>query len=158
MNVFKFTNKSMGSVVPRLRNFKLVDSREKRFSFSCFENMLHSFRLNHVIPAFYCLVLSSAVTLTTMVMRILRLRWVRPLPMLRGFKSTFFDFSILINFKDQFWSVWRINWILKTVPIGIKNLAFTGPLQIELKDLCGKVSVQPLEHHNSLWLHFHLNF
>ena len=26
------------------------------------------------------------------------------------------------------------------VPIGIKNLAFTGPLQIELKDLCGKVS------------------
>ena len=27
-----------------------------------------------------------------------------------------------------------------SVPIGIKNLAFTGPLQIELKDLCGKVS------------------
>ena len=56
MNVFKFTNKSMGSVVPRLRNFKLVDSREKRFSLllsiSAAWNMFHPFvlRFNHVIP------------------------------------------------------------------------------------------------------------
>ena len=28
------------------------------------------------------------------------------------------------------------------VPIGIKDLSFNGPLQIELKDLCGKVRVQ----------------
>ena len=31
MNVFKFTNKSMGSVVPTLKNFKLVDTSGKRF-------------------------------------------------------------------------------------------------------------------------------
>merc|ERR1711935_479772 len=35
MNVFKFTNKSMGSVVPRLRNFRLVDSRESSVVVSC---------------------------------------------------------------------------------------------------------------------------
>lgn len=45
------------------------------------------------------------------------------------------------------------------VPIGIKNLAFTGPLQIELKDLCGKVSqpeMKTLMMQNKNTIHFEI--
>ena len=65
MNVFKFTNKSMGSVVPTLKNFKLVDTSGKRFQ-KCSEKWWQSWHQCDIITlALFLLVMSS-----TMVMHI----------------------------------------------------------------------------------------
>lgn len=80
MNVFKFTNKSMGSVVPTLKNFKLIDTSGKSVVLAC---------------------------------------------------------DVEYNGDAHFEA--EVGTSFANVPIGIKDLSFNGPLQIELKDLCGKV-------------------
>ena len=65
MNVFKFTNKSMGSVVPTLKNFKLVDTSGKRFQ-KCSEKWWQNWHQFDIIT----LALFLPVMSSTMVMHI----------------------------------------------------------------------------------------
>ena len=70
MNVFKFTNKSMGSVVPTLKNFKLIDTSGKRFQ-QIFTKKKCDKKVTHVTKY---LVLFLLVMSNTMVMHISKLK------------------------------------------------------------------------------------